>query len=308
VRDARAVERTTFRAMGTTVEVVAVGGRPEVLDVARGRIEHLERRWSRFLPDSDISRLNAANGAPVILTAVTFDLITLAVAWSQASEGTFDPTVIDALEAAGYDRTFDAIDREAASPAARPAVRTPGIDGIELDPRLRAVRLPRGVRLDLGGIGKGRAADLVAEELAPSVGPEGGLCVNLGGDLRAVGVGPDGGWGVTVDDPFGTGNALGVIGFSTGGVATSATTARAWSVDGSRRHHLIDPATGESSTGIDGSVTVIAPTAVEAEVRAKVAVIEGETEVGRLAAHRIPALVVDASGQRLVGGMEAFLR
>src|SRR5439155_1850231 len=102
----------------------------------------------------------------------------------------YDTTVLNALAAAGYDRDFDAVAREgdAVPPSSTAA---PGCGAIELDDLVSAVRLPRGVALDLGGIGKGAAADQVATELLDAAVPGVlGVLVNLGGDLRARGDAP----------------------------------------------------------------------------------------------------------------------
>ena len=157
----------------------------------------MERRWSRFLPTSELSRLNAAAGKPVIVSADTFSVIKSAVdAWEQ-TDGCFDPTIHDALCAIGYDRTFAEV-----APAPRPGdgAAPPGCADIELDPHLCAVRLPDGVRLDLGGIAKGAAADLVVSRLLDA-GAD-GACVNIGGDIRVEGTAPtDAGW--IIDIAFG---------------------------------------------------------------------------------------------------------
>ena len=148
--------------MGTDAHVIVVGA-PGLLDGAQARLEQLEARWSRFRDTSELSRLNAANGAPVVVSPDTFALLVLARdAWHRTG-GAFDPTVLRALESAGYDRDFASVER--ASPVAPgDALPAPGCDGIELDRLVRSVRLPRGTTIDLGGIGKGYAADLVCQE------------------------------------------------------------------------------------------------------------------------------------------------
>ncbi len=153
-----------FHAMGTDVHVIVAGGSGQLLECARARIDDLESRWSRFLPDSELSRLNAADGRPVMVTSVTFELISRAVDGWQQTGGRFDPTVLPALVAAGYDRSFETVERDAPEPAAHSAP-APGCAELSLDPIVRSVTLPPGLALDLGGIGKGFAADLVSAEL-----------------------------------------------------------------------------------------------------------------------------------------------
>ena len=207
------------------------------------------------MPDTELTPVNGAagSGTPVEVSAVTFDLIELALTWWRQSGGRFDPTVLPALVAAGYDRSFE-LGPGPAGPAATPA---PGCDGIELDHERMTVLVPAGVALDLGGIGKGAAADLVSDELEDTPGIEGG-CVNLGGDLRVWGEAPAGvGWPVGVDGPTAAGDH--VIGLHEGAVATSSTARRAWlGLDGSRAHHIIDPRTGRPAETDVAQVTVIA--------------------------------------------------
>ena len=187
--------------MGTDVHLVVVDGDPDLLEWARARIGDLELRWSRFLPDTELDRLNRAAGAgtPTALSAVTFDLVVSAIDAWRDTDGLFDPTILPALVAAGYDRSFD----EGPGPASEP----PGLgrgtcDAIVVDHDALTVMLPEECALDLGGIGKGRAVDLVVEELVDTRAAAGG-CVNLGGDLRVFGDAPDGapGWAVGIDEP-----------------------------------------------------------------------------------------------------------
>ena len=321
-----ALIRRAVHVMGCDAELlVAVDGAPAeaptassaiaALDAAIARLEQLEARWSRFRPDSELSRLNR-DGRRSALSADTFALIEDAVEAWRLTDARFDPTVHDALVAAGYDRTIE--DVRASSPlrAERsevpvadeaPRAPVPGPVGIELDPDTRTVVLPAGVHLDLGGIGKGRAADIVATQLrdrlrggldtseptseptleptseptsGPTSGPTAGsgVCVDLGGDIRVLAPGPDGRpWGIEIEDPFDPGSVLTTVALDEGAVATSARTRRTWQADTGApvAHHLIDPATGRPSTSGLASVSVIAHEAQWAEVMAKAAFVAG---------------------------------
>lgn len=310
--DARQTERVVgkqvhhFHAMGTDVEVIVVDGPDGAAADAQRQIDALEARWSRFLPDSELSRLNAAAGAPAVVSRLTFDLVQRAVGAWRLTNGRFDPTVLPSLEAAGYDRTFEDVARDAPDrvDATRPA---PGCGGIELDPVVRAVRLPPGVRLDLGGIGKGYAADLVARELRGAGAA--GVCVNLGGDLLVAGEPPDGApaWVVAVDDPSGA-DRFGALALLQGGVATSTRLRRAWRRAGRDLHHLLDPASGEPAAGGLASVTVLAAEAWWAEVLAKAAFVAGPSDGARLVVeHGATGLLVHDDGRvDELDGLDAF--
>jgi len=280
----------TWSAMGTTVTVRLAGsGAEDGPAVARRRIGELEARWSRFRAGSDVSRLNEAAGRPVRVHPETLDLLETARTWWQVTGGRFDPTVADALVAAGYDR-----DRATGHGPIRPGVPAPGADRIELDRRTGTARLPEGVRIDLGGIGKGRAADLLAGELGHL---DHGL-LDLGGDLRVWGGAPEGhGWPISVED-LRDGSELALLGLDDGAVTTSSTLVRHWS-DGERdAHHLIDPRTGRPVEGEVVSVTVVGAQAAPAEVLAKAAIVDGTVDGATtfLAHHDATAFVVPAHG------------
>ena len=248
------VHETRFRVMGGDAHLVLVGGDPVLLDDARAHLELLEARWSRFRPSSEVSRLDARPGRPVVVSRDTFAMIAHAIeAWHRTG-GRFDPTVLPALRVAGYDRDF--------------AIPPAGCAGVVLDATVSAVTLPEGVVLDLGGIGKGYAADVVATALL-AAGAE-GACVNIAGDLRAVGRGPrSDGWSIEVDDPLATGTATIVIG--EGGVATTSRLKRGWERVGRRLHHAVEPATGVRAPSGLVAITVVAGEAWWAEALAKAA-------------------------------------
>ena len=149
-----------FRAMGSDAHVVVVGGRPGLLAVAQRRIEDLERRWSRFLPDSEISALNEHAGSFVAVSAETIELVTRSLDAYLLTDGWFDPTVYGALIRAGYDRTLDAVRED---PRRGCSGLQKGAERILV--AADAVALPSGTGFDPGGIGKGLAADIVVDEL-----------------------------------------------------------------------------------------------------------------------------------------------
>jgi thiamine biosynthesis lipoprotein len=263
-----------FRAMGSDAHVIVVGGSADLIERARRRVDELEQRWSRFLPGSEISRLNRRAGTAVLVSAETIQLVEHGIAAWRISGGAVDPTVLGDVVRAGYDRTFEAI---GPTPAGRFPERRPfsllgiGCDHIEVsDGR---VRLPSGTGFDPGGIGKGLAADLVAAETM-AAGAD-GVCVNLGGDLRVIGTGPaGGGWTVAVEHPWSAG-PLALVGIGDGAAATSTTLRRRWETDGVTRHHLIDPATGLPSGTDVNLATAVSGQAWMAEVMAKAVLLRG---------------------------------
>ncbi len=259
--------------MGGVVDVQIVGGSAD--DAAR--VEALfaahERALSRFLPDSELCALNAAAGTPFAASPLLFDAVSEACGWACVTRGVFDPTVLDALEAAGYDRPFAEIAGGTAV-LDRPRTQTGRWRDIAFDFDHDRITLPPGARVDLGGIGKGYTVDRAIETLPARTS----AMVNASGDLYAAGDGPAGdGWRVGVADPLAPEEDLAVIVVRDRGVATSGSSKRRWGSGDRRYHHLIDPREGMSSESDLLTVTVIASSATEADVLAKTAFLLGSS-------------------------------
>jgi thiamine biosynthesis lipoprotein len=283
--------------MGTTAHIKVLGP-ASALEHARRRLADLESKWSRFRPDSEVSALNRALGRPHDVSVDTIRLITSALRAAAATRGRFDPTVHDALCRLGYDRSFRLLDPPADTDEPEPS---PGGDAIDVDPDACSVRFPLGVRFDPGGIGKGLAADMVAEELV-SASADGAL-VNLGGDVRVAGAGPEDGWRIRLDEPTSDGAAV-TVRLSHGALATSTTLRRRWRIGATEVHHLIDPATGGSASTRWTVATAIAGTAWWAEAATKPLLLDGPAGLPPLAAGRL----TDQDGRAvLVGGFEEYL-
>ena len=282
-------------------------GAARLLAGAWAHIDTLEGHWSRFRPDSEVSVLNRHGGAPVAVSPATLALVRHALAAWEMTDGRFDPTVGAALGALGYDRDFGEVARAAhPSSDAAGAVPAPGPEGIDVDPEAGTVTLPPGVCFDPGGIGKGLAADLVAEALV-GAGAVGAL-VNLGGDLRAVGDPPDPeGWVVSLPDPVRADRELARFALPQGAVATSSRMRRRWRTATGSAHHLLDPATGRPATGDTVAVSVVADRAWRAEAVATALFLAGPGGLDRHPGS--PAVVVTADGRRHASpALEATLR
>jgi thiamine biosynthesis lipoprotein len=289
-----------FRAMGCDARVVVVGGAPHLGRWARARIADLERRWSRFLPTSDVSVLNRGTGFPVRVSSETTELVQRAVEAWRVTGGWFDPTVLGAVVRAGYDRSFDEV---RACPRVGSSTLDGGADLIEITGDL--VRMPPGVGFDPGGIGKGLAADIVADEMRAQ-GAE-GVCVDLGGDVRVTGVAPEGGtWTIVVDHP--RLGALARLDLEDGAVATSTTLLRRWEIDGRMQHHLIDPTTGRPAERAHVFATVVTGRTWTAEVLAKTLLVRpGPDPLVTLPDHADGLLVDDSGRVTMSDGLHRFL-
>ena len=258
--------------MGTTAHVLVVG-EASLLDVAFARLGDLERRWSRFRPTSELSRLNGHPGRPVVVSVETLLLVQRSIDGWTRTRGLFDPTVLPALRAAGYDRDFRSVASHARAIEPADVGSAPGCAGIECDEYVRAVTLPDGVELDAGGIGKGLAADIVSGELI-AAGARGAL-VNVGGDLRVRGEPPAGDmWDVAVEDAATHSNLL-RLGVLDAAVATSSRVHRRWTTRAGEMHHIVDPRSGRPARGPYATVGAVAEDAWWAEVVAKAVLIGG---------------------------------
>jgi FAD:protein FMN transferase len=260
--------------MGTDLTVIVVGPEPRAEELANRsltRVAELEACWSRFQPDSEVSRLNGAVGAPLTVSDDTVELVRRAVEAWRISGTLVDCTQLTALIEAGYDRSFEQLTADTParqSPAPAFSLRDLfGGDPGDIEINGHTVTLPLGVGFDPGGIGKGLAADLVTAELL-AAGAQ-GACVNLGGDLRVRGTGPGGGnWTVAIEHPY-QAEPLIVVGLADGAVASSTTLRRRWQVDGEGRHHLIDPRTGQPSETAHTFACAVADSGWRAETMAK---------------------------------------
>lgn len=265
-----------FRAMGTVIRVLAPAGHPASTRASRlieARFVEEETRFSRFRGDSELSRINAGGGGEVSATFAA--VLRLALDAAHDTGGLFDPTVHDALVAAGYERDFDEVLAGARGRlhAALPCGRWTDIsmDG-------RTLTLPRGVHLDLGGIVKGWTADRAAEDAVEAGLPW--VLVNAGGDLRLLGDAPD--IEVGIEDPEAPDLSVARIRMSVGGLATSSVAKRTWATG---EHHVIDPRTGRPATTDLLQATAWAPTCTEAEVRATSVLLAGR--IGARANHTV---------------------
>jgi thiamine biosynthesis lipoprotein len=303
------IEEVRFRGMGSDVRVLAVDAPTDAVAATRPRLDALERKWSRFLVDSELTALNRSGGGASIVSEETAAVIALAVDAWHATRGLFDPTLLDALMACGYDCSFELVERDGVAPAPTAPRRGASVyecGDIVADAESGLVMLPAGLTLDLGGIGKGRAADLLVEELLDAGAA--GACANVGGDIRAEGCSPEGGdWWITVEDELDPEKSLAALSVAGGGVATSTTRRRRWRRGGEPMHHLLDPDTGRPLATPVASVTVLAATAAWAEVLTKVVFVAGPDDglplCERLGGHAI--VVTDGGDVLLSAGMAA---
>jgi FAD:protein FMN transferase len=286
------MRREEFRAMGTTISLLLPESQVEMgAQIVRTLFSEWEQTLSRFLPESELSRLNQQAGTPVAVSDLLYDVLATALTAALATGGVYDPALLDQLVQLGYDRTFDDL------PAVRFDPVIPGEPGgrwrgIKVDPIHRHVTLPAGIKLDFGGIAKGMAVDAALERLHLSGVSQ--AMVNAGGDLAVQGLPPAADqWPVAVPGR----EQFWSIPLISGAIATSGIAHRHWWQGNTLRHHILDPRTGLPAQSDLWSVTVVADRCEQAEVAAKVAFILGSRSGANfLREHRIAGLLVREDG------------
>lgn len=276
----------SFRAMNTDIELRLYGLKARAdatVETVKRLFEEAEDCLSRFRPTSELSRLNQ-NGYLEGASPLLFESVSRALAMAALSQGIFDPTILNALEAAGYNRSFEQIGWMSGSLDHSAYTRVPGFNQyrqLVLEKTGRVIRLPYNTRLDLGGIAKGMTVDHTARVLFKAGFTT--FLVSAGGDMFTAGAPPStpAGWQVGVLDPLILEGDLTRLLVRDRAIATSAVTRRRWLKGGRLQNHLIDPRTGQPVENGLASVTVVAPTTALADVLAKTALILG-LEAGRL--------------------------
>ena len=299
-----------FDVFGTRARVLVSPGRSPAarLDLLRVQalLQRMHRTLTRFDNASELSRLNLHAGDELRVSPTLLLAVGAALSAAELSDGLVDPTVLDDLERVGYARSLVGVapaplaDAIAAAPLRRAVAprRNPRWASIQVDAERSKVRLPRGVRIDLGGSAKGLAVDLAAELLAGHAA----YAVDAGGDIRIGGT-------QAIERPLRIWHPLrDEIAHSfiltAGSVATSGLHTRVWRNEDGYAHHLIDPATGTPAwTGVI-QATALGPTALEAEALAKTALLRGPRDGHTALARHGGALILDDGRLVLAGHLD----
>ncbi|HXA30129.1 MAG TPA: FAD:protein FMN transferase [Candidatus Angelobacter sp.] len=277
------LDSRSFTAFGgSRCSIHAVATPLDDVSACVAEVYAFEARLTRFRPDSELSRFNAAAGARVAVSPLLEELLRTCLDAHALTGGLVNAAVLPSLLAAGYDRSIEKLRRDAttarATVATGPAPALPDV----LDVGDGWARLAPGCAVDLGGVGKGWLADRLAERLDNAA-------VNLGGDVAVQGDGPEGGgWTVGLCDRW-------AVALRSGGVATSGTTARRWATG----HHLIDPRSGRPSQTDVLEASVVAADAATAEALGKAAILLGTCDAPRwLAEHGAAHWSLRSDGDR----------
>ncbi len=274
----------SFRSIGTTATVVVQD--PSHAATAEhmlaAELAAFDLACSRFREDSELQALHDSAGRTVAVSSLLFDALSVALDTAARTGGAVDPTIGNAIAALGYDADLTEVQsRPPVPPQALGSVA--GYQHVQLNPRDRTVRIPRGVRLDLGSSAKALAADRAAARIAGRIGS--GALVSLGGDVAVAGPPPPGGWAVGIARESATPaeHVDQVVAIRQGGLASSATSVRTWRAGDRDVHHILDPRTGDCVEPYWVLVSATGSTCVEANVVTTAAIVWGERALDELA-------------------------
>ena len=179
----------SFYAIGTTASVVVQ--EPSKAQAAesmlRAEIESIDLACSRFRSDSELEMVHAHAGAAVRVSSLLFEALAVSYEVAERTHGAVDPTIGNAIAALGYDKDLKEVQARPAHPAA-PLRSSAGFTHLHLNSARRTVRIPRGVRLDLGSSAKAFAAHRAAARICHELGS--GVMVSLGGDIAVADAAP----------------------------------------------------------------------------------------------------------------------
>jgi thiamine biosynthesis lipoprotein len=257
---------------------------------AQEEVARIETKFSRYRPQSEISRLNRAakDGGAVEVDDETAALLDFAFAAYEKSGGLFDIT--SGLLRQAWDFAVPRLPKQAVLDALLERV---GMEHLRWQaPRLGFARA--GMELDFGGIGKEYAVDRAAE-MAAGCGIAHGM-IDLGGDMRALGPHPDGTpWRVGIRNPRAVGQVMTTVLLGQGGLASSGDYERFIEVGGRRYCHILDPRTGWPCEGL-ASVSVLAEGCLAAGCVATIAMLKGKEAPAYLGRTGLTHLYCDGSG------------
>lgn len=273
------LHRFLFRAMGCQMLAIAEqdsDNEPGILAQVPDWFENWEQALSRFRHDSELSVLNRTTDQFVPVSQIMWDVFQASLQADHFTGGLVTPTVLEAIELAGYDRPFDEVSTGISGSTSRTTTdlwtEIHPLSTVIYDDLTRTICLPVEIRLDFGGIAKGWAAHQAAERLKAS-GP---ALINAGGDIAISGSRLNNEpWLVGISNPFEPDKDLVTLHLHVGGVATSGKDRRRWMQGAILNHHIIDPRTGQPAVTDILTATVIAPTAMEAEAAAKAVFLLG---------------------------------
>ena len=294
----------SFTALGTSASVTVLNA--QHLSAARAivtdELRCIDETCSRFRDDSELARLNRTAGTPFAASPLLLEALLVALYAAARTDGDVDPTVGRSMGARGWDSDFTVVVARRGQLPRFQIIPAAGWQRVRIDRAHRTVRIPANVEIDLGATAKALAADRCARRVHAATGAS--TLINLGGDIAVAGPGPAGGWPIRVtDDHRSDVTADGqTVAITAGALATSSTTVRRWQSGGGEVHHIVDPRSGAPAAEVLRTVSVAAPTCVEANSASTAAIVRGEGAIDWLERSGLPARLVRGDGTTVTTG------
>ena len=283
-----------WQALGTYVQLSV--SRPDLVAAAvrraRALLAAVDWACSRFREDSELNRVNSGAGTWVRVDPLLVAATVAAVEAAEHTDGIVHPLLGKVMIGLGYDRTFSELQPGKAS-------------GVHIEPpplgawrsiewEAGAIRIPAGTALDLGATAKAWAGDVISRTIAEE--ERANVLLSLGGDVAiARGDRSPTWWPIAIRE-HPEGEASTEVELTGGGLATSSTRLRRWTVAGTSHHHLVDPRTGASARPCWRTVSATGPSATAANVATTAAVVLGDDAVGWLTEREVAARLVSEDG------------
>lgn len=275
------LQSVTLQAFNTDIEIMVWSEKeklPALERLAQIWFQCIERQFSRFRSDSELTHINNSKGKLTSISDLMLEVLLLAQKYQQMTQGIFNPFILKALKHSGYNTSFEKIGNKNINLAKSlpQSELSNSTLTLTLDPEARSLQLPQGIEMDLGGIVKSWAAKRLVQEYKHEFGIKRGF-VNTGGDLCVWGSSAESGepWLIGIEDPWRPSQDIGILALESGAVATSSILGRQWLTAQGPMHHLIDSRTMQPSTSNIVQCTVTGPDVIECEIWTKVICILG---------------------------------
>lgn len=288
-------DQAEWSALGTYVQLTVADATKlsSAEDTARALLDRIDAACSRFRADSDLSRVNAAAGRDVSVSPLLAMAVEVAVQVAGHTQGIVHPLLGDTMVRLGYNTTYSQLDAGRVTDITTAPVDLDAWRDIRVSEG--SVRIPAGHSLDLGATGKAWAADIIAQTIVRELGV--GVIISVGGDIAvATPEGQVASWPVEITEHPDRPGHTQIVQLGEGGLATSSTQVRRWSVAGITAHHLIDPRTGAPAADVWRTVTASGPSAVAANAATTAAIVLGEEATEWLNARHVAARLVASDG------------
>jgi thiamine biosynthesis lipoprotein len=281
-RGNEALQQFSFKAMNSRIELTLSGREQEttaLVTFAKKWFHHVEERFSRFLPESELSHLNRMAGECCMVSETMLEVVHLAEMYRQMTHGIFDPLQLNALLQAGYTESFEQLHERNTEYVRDIPLSKHQQNSIKIDNLMKSIQLPEQISMDLGGIVKSWAVQRLVRHFQKKLKVDKGI-INAGGDLMVwkESFTNESPWVIGIENPWYEKEEIGQLVLSNGSIATSSKLGRLWENERGKMHHIIDPRTMAPSNSDVVQCTVTGKSIMDCEIWAKVICIMGSID------------------------------